>query len=118
MFIRASLDWSEAQILKHYDHDLRSVIGNLLARVTSSRLLNTLEGFESDSDSPTWDIASYALADDVDGQDLGTRSILEALPGQVERHFATLEIGKALEAIHAALDHVRPNHLRTLNSNL
>ena len=90
-------------------------MGNLLARITSSKLLDLLASFESDLDPPE-DIYSYVFVHDAKGEDFLTRSLLEGLPDRVERHFANFEIGKALEAIRAALDNVGPN-LTDLDSN-
>jgi methionyl-tRNA synthetase len=98
-------DWSELQILKHYNHDLRGIIGNLLSRVTAPKLHDALAAFGLNSD-PSEDVASYISLGKASEEDLLIKSVLEGLPSRVEHHFANFEIGKALEAIYDALDKV------------
>ncbi|KAF9509338.1 hypothetical protein BS47DRAFT_159750 [Hydnum rufescens UP504] len=100
---RSDSDWSELQILKHYNHDLRGIIGNLLSRVTAPKLHDALAAFGPNSDSPE-DVASYISLGKAGEEDLLIKSVLEGLPNRVEHHFANFEIGKALEAIYDALD--------------
>ncbi|KAF8337627.1 putative methionyl-tRNA synthetase [Cantharellus anzutake] len=87
-------NWSEEQIVNHYNRDLRGVLGNLVSRITSpglTSLLNSLASEEGHS------VTSYALLDKNLPEDAIIKRMLEEAPSKFEQHFSQFEIGKALE---------------------
>lgn len=94
-----------------YDHELRNVLGNLLARVTASRLSSALskaQPYVAEMANEAAASVSYtSLLSDVDGanklEDEELKQTLTSVKDDVERFMDDFEFGRALERINECL---------------
>lgn len=94
-----------------YDHDLRNVLGNLLARATSPKLSNAIANarlyVRPISGENASQVSYPSLLNDVEGkygaEDKEIKQMLVTTRADVERLMDDFEFGRALERINECL---------------
>lgn len=110
-----SSDWSEEQLKTVYNHDLRNVLGNLLARVLSPRLIESIadshNAFSSLPEDERRGLSYAELIADEDSpysaEDRRIKHTLRSAQEDVQRLMDDFEYGKALERLYQCVVTVR-----------
>lgn len=120
------LDWSEEQLKTVYNHDLRNVLGNLLARVLSPRLIESIadsaKAVSSLPDDKRQGLSYADLIADSDqlysAEDRAIKHTLSTVQEDVQRLMDDFEYGKALERLYQCVVTVRYRLPRILQGQI